>query len=189
MHKLNKNIVSFDSERLILVDSLDNEIGTMSKIDCHQGEGRLHRAFSVFLFNAKGELLIQQRSALKKLWPLFWSNSCCSHPREGENITEAVNRRLLDELGIEAVDLEYIYKFSYTAKYKDVGSENELCHVFIGKIDQKIEINLNEIADFKFLNSKDITTLLKREDIYTPWFIMEWERINSDHSELLKTSP
>ena len=106
MHKLNKNIVSFDSERLILVDSLDNEIGTMSKIDCHQGEGRLHRAFSVFLFNAKGELLIQQRSALKKLWPLFWSNSCCSHPREGENITEAVNRRLLDELGIEAVDLE-----------------------------------------------------------------------------------
>ena len=186
MNKLDNNIVSFDNEKLILVDSFDNEIGTMSKIDCHRDNGRLHRAFSVFLFNVKGELLIQQRSASKKLWPLFWSNSCCSHPRDGENINEAVSRRLHDELGISAFDIEYIYKFSYTAKYKDIGSENELCHVFIGKIDQQVEINPNEIADFKFINSKDTSTLLKRKDVCTPWFIMEWERINSDHSRLLK---
>ena len=186
MKKSVNDIVSFDDENLILVDASDNKIGTMSKFDCHQDDGSLHRAFSVFLFNAQGELLIQQRSALKRLWPLFWSNSCCSHPREDESMTEAVARRLHDELGISASNLQYVYKFSYRAKYKDIGSENELCSVYIGSVDQEININNNEIADYKFIELKDLSKLLQRRDVCTPWFMMEWEQLKSKHGELLK---
>ena len=187
MKKSDDYIVSFNNEDLILVDASDNKIGTMSKFDCHQDGGRLHRAFSVFLFNARGELLIQQRSASKRLWPLFWSNSCCSHPRQGENLMEAVTRRLHDELGISVSNLQYVYKFSYAAMYKDIGSENELCSVYMGSVDQKININNNEIADFKFINLKDLPKLLKRGNVCTPWFIMEWEQLKSKHKKLLES--
>src|SRR5690625_5968564 len=88
----------------------------MSKADCHDGDGVLHRAFSVFLFDADGRLLIQQRVAEKRLWPLYWANSCCSHPRAGEETEEAVPRRLDEELGVSA-DVEYVYKFQYQARF------------------------------------------------------------------------
>ena len=122
-------VVSFDSESLILVDRDDTEIGTLSKRDCHNGEGVLHRAFSAFIFNADDELLLQKRAQDKRLWPGFWSNSCCSHPRRGESMAIATTRRLRDELNVEA-ELEYVYKFAYQADYGDAGAENELCHVF-----------------------------------------------------------
>ena len=96
------NIVSYDNEMLIIVDLYDNEIGTLNKFECHQKNGVLHRAFSIFLFNEQGQLLVQKRSIQKKLWPSFWSNSCCSHPRQGEDILEAAKRRLNDELGFAA---------------------------------------------------------------------------------------
>ena len=107
-------IVSSDEERLILVDSDDHETGTSTKSECHDGAGVLHRAFSVFVFNRRGELLIHQRHPSKRLWPNFWSNSCCSHPRAGENVDVAVHRRLEQELGLSA-DLHYVYKFEYVA--------------------------------------------------------------------------
>ncbi|MDH5246330.1 MAG: isopentenyl-diphosphate delta-isomerase, partial [Betaproteobacteria bacterium] len=87
-------IVSSEREELILVDEDDNEVGHLSKADCHDGQGRLHRAFSVFLFNDAGELLLQQRGRSKRLWPGYWSNSCCSHPRRGESLEIATSRRL-----------------------------------------------------------------------------------------------
>ena len=113
---------------LILVDESDEELGFKSKSECHQGNGQLHRAFSVFIFNPSGELLIQKRSRDKALWDLHWSNSCCSHPQKNEQMQLAVKRRLKEELGIEC-PVHYLYKFTYHAKYKDVGSEHELCHV------------------------------------------------------------
>ena len=90
-------IVSSEAEELILVDGEDNETGYLSKAACHDGDGVLHRAFSLFLFDSAGRLLLQQRAATKRLWPGFWSNSCCSHPRRGESMEVATSRRLRDE--------------------------------------------------------------------------------------------
>ncbi|MFU8815807.1 MAG: isopentenyl-diphosphate delta-isomerase, partial [Pseudomonadales bacterium] len=118
-------IVSSEREPLILVDSDDRELGWMDKSAAHDGDGILHRAFSLFIFNAAGELLIQQRAPGKRLWPSFWSNSCCSHPRAGEELSEAVGRRLQQELGMQA-ELHFVYKFEYLAHYRDLGSEHEL---------------------------------------------------------------
>ena len=133
MTETTAKIVSSEDECLILVDLDDIETGVLSKAECHDGEGTLHRAFSLFLFDANGDLLLQQRAPGKRLWPGFWSNSCCSHPRRGESMEIAVARRLQDELHVQAT-LEYVYKFSYQAKYQDLGSEYELCHVLPGNV-------------------------------------------------------
>jgi len=180
------NVVSYDDEKLIMVDLHDNEIGTLSKLECHQKDGILHRAFSIFLFNEQGQLLLQQRSVKKNLWPSFWSNSCCSHPRQGEDILEAAKRRLNDELGLNEVKLEFIYKFSYEAAYKDIGSENELCSVFLGVINQKVNFNHNEIEQIKYINVSDLLIDMGARADYTPWFIMEWKALTSKYINELK---
>ena len=107
-------IVSFDSEPLILVNSHDEAVGEMLKADCHQRGGRLHRAFSLFIFNSSNELLVHQRADSKPLWGGFWTNSCCSHPRVGESIEEAIARRSEEELGF-TTNMRFVYKFEYTA--------------------------------------------------------------------------
>ena len=124
-------VVSSEEEPLILVDESDREIGHLSKGACHDGDGVLHRAFSLFVFNAAGELLLQQRSDEKRLWPLFWSNSCCSHPRRGETMELATERRLAQELGMTS-DSHHLFTFQYQAPYLDLGSENEVCWVYVG---------------------------------------------------------
>jgi len=181
------NIVSYDNEKLIIVDLYDNEIGTLNKFECHQKNGVLHRAFSIFLFNEQGQLLVQKRSIQKKLWPSFWSNSCCSHPRQGEDILEAAKRRLNDELGLGEVKLEFVYKFSYEAAYKDIGSENELCSVFLGVIDQKVNFNSNEIDEIRYINTSDLLSDMDARTDYTPWFIMEWKTLTSQYTNELKS--
>ena len=107
-------IVSSESEELILVDREDREIGFASKADAHDGTGVLHRAFSLFLFDDDGRLLLQQRAQDKRLWGGYWSNSCCSHPRRGESLEVATRRRLRDELNFET-ELEHVYWFCYEA--------------------------------------------------------------------------
>jgi isopentenyl-diphosphate delta-isomerase len=170
-------IVSSESEELILVDISDNELGYLSKQQCHDGEGILHRAFSLFVFNADGELLLQKRSAEKRLWPLFWSNSCCSHPRKGESMEVATCRRLHEELGIE-VNLDFVYKFSYTAQFGELGSENELCSVYLGKNDQAFSANSNEIAEVRHVSRQTLQNELQTNpERFTPWFKLEWERL------------
>ena len=159
---------------LILVDMDDVEIGFKEKVACHVGRGFLHRAFSVFIFNSNGELLIQKRAAGKMLWPGFWSNSCCSHPRRGEDIENAVARRLVEECGI-ACDVEYAYKFCYSAEF-DGGSENEVCSVFIGRCDDKVVVDCDEISEFKWIGISDLLEDIEtRTNDYTPWFKMEIE--------------
>jgi isopentenyl-diphosphate delta-isomerase len=178
-------IVSSESEELILVDDSDIELGFLSKQQCHDGDGILHRAFSLFVFNSNGELLLQKRSADKRLWPLFWSNSCCSHPRKGESMEVATRRRLDEELGIHA-DLEFVFKFSYRAKFDDLGSENELCSVFLGKTDQAYSANANEIAEARFVSVDALQSeLLASPEAFTPWFKMEWESLRSTYSARL----
>ena len=180
-----KKIVSSEAESLILVDSDDNEIGLMSKADCHDGAGVLHRAFSIFLFNQNGELLLQQRASGKRLWPAYWANSCCSHPREGETIEYAAERRLQDELNTRA-DLESVYKFEYQATFGELGSEHELCHVFLGVLDQTPIANETEIAALRFVSAGELSEeLAGRPEEFTPWLKLEWQQLNSEFAEIL----
>jgi isopentenyl-diphosphate delta-isomerase len=181
------NIVSFDDEKLIVVDGQDNILGYKTKEECHQGSGILHRAFSVFIFNDKKELLLQRRSDQKLLWPLYWSNSCCSHPRKGENIEDASHRRTQEELGL-TTRLKYLYKFQYQASFKNFGSENELCSVYIGKANGAVEANQNEIAEWKYIDLPVLDIeLQKKSELYTPWFKLEWDRIRRDYMDQINT--
>ena len=170
-------IVSSEQEQLILVDRDDNELGFLSKAECHNGAGVLHRAFSVFLFNDAGELLLQQRSSNKRLWPGFWSNSCCSHPRRGESMEVATRRRLLDELNLDTA-LEYVYRFCYTAEFGAAGSENESCHVYLGRVPSELQPNENEIAGLRFIAAADFEAELARfPERFTPWCKQEWSEL------------
>jgi isopentenyl-diphosphate delta-isomerase len=178
-HKENK--VSFDDEMLILVDEEDQIVGYKDKLSCHADSGIRHRAFSIFIFNDAGQVLMQKRSDQKQLWPLFWSNSCCSHPRKGEKMGRAVLRRLNEELGFKT-DLKYIFKFKYQAAYEDIGSENEYCSVFIGKSNKTVETNINEIAEWKYIDPEELDKLLEdNPEEFTPWFKMEWERLRNEY--------
>jgi len=177
--------VSSEQEELILVDDNDVEIGSQSKARCHDGDGILHRAFSVFLFNAEGELLLQQRADEKRLWPRYWSNSCCSHPRRGEDVAEAAFRRLDDELNVKAT-LEFVYKFQYQANYQDLGAEHELCHVFLGRLLNDAAANPTEISALRFVNAADLDQeFIEQPERFTPWMKLEWQRLNSDHRKIL----
>lgn len=179
-------IVSSESEELILVDRDDNEIGYVSKGDAHDGRGLLHRAFSVFLFNEQGELLLQQRAAGKRLWGGYWSNTCCSHPRRGESLEVATARRLRDELNVAAT-LEYVYRFCYEAGFGDLGSENELCHVFLGQAPQKVQPNDSEISALRYLSPADLKMeFTERPERYTPWFMQEWRELTTTYREQLE---
>jgi len=179
------SIVSSESELLILVDVDDQETGGLNKSACHDGEGILHRAFSVFLFNAQGELLLQQRAAGKRLWPMFWTNTCCSHPRQGESMEIATQRRLDQELGT-ATALEFIYKFSYHARFDDRGSENELCSVFLGRLEREAVANETEIAELRFIGADALNDEIgAHAERFTPWFKMEWQRLNDEFAERL----
>jgi len=174
--------VSFADEPLILVDDLDNDVGHLDKWRCHAGAGVLHRAFSVFVFDARGRILLQRRSAQKPLWPLFWSNSCCSHPRRGESMLRAVVRRLHEELGLNGVRPEFLYKFQYHAAYENIGSEHELCSVFFATADQIPQANPAEIDDLMWVTPEQLDRLIDDEtQRLTPWLRMEWHRIRRDY--------
>lgn len=178
-------IVSSEQELLICVDAQDQSVGSATKSQCHDGAGTLHRAFSIFIFNSQGQLLLQQRAEGKRLWPAFWSNSCCSHPRWGEDLEAAANRRLTQELGLSA-QLQYLYKFEYAAHYKNLGSEHELCSVFVGSSDAQPKVNANEISAWRWVDPAELTHALKHEpQNYTPWLQLEWQRLQQDFSKHL----
>lgn len=170
---------------MILVDVEDRQTGTLSKAECHDGNGVLHRAFSVFLFDDEGRLLLQKRASGKRLWPGYWSNTCCSHPRDGESLDIAVSRRLADELHTRT-DPEFVYKFIYQASFENQGAENELCHVFIGRVLDEPVANDTEIAELRYATAKQLDSDLARSpDLFTPWFKMEWRRLNDDFANRL----
>jgi isopentenyl-diphosphate delta-isomerase len=174
--------VSSEEDLLILVDSEDHETGVLDKTRCHDGEGVLHRAFSLFVFNRKGELLLQQRDGAKRLWGGYWSNSCCSHPRAGESMELAVHRRLSEELGITA-SLRFIYKFEYHARFEGIGCEHELCWVYVGETTDEPAPHPDEIAAWRWLETSAVDTeLAQHPDRFTPWFRMEWLALRSTYS-------
>ena len=178
-------VVSSPAEELILVDADDNETGYLSKAACHDGDGVLHRAFSLFVFNEKGQLLLQRRASNKRLWGGYWSNSVCSHPRRGESTEDAARRRLRDELNVDA-NLEYVYKFCYQANFGDAGAENELCHVYLGSLKGPARPNKNEIDRIRYLTVDLVEHELRtRPEVLTPWFKLEWQTLNNDYADEL----
>lgn len=174
---IRREVVSSEAEPLILVDADDNEIGFESKGRCHDGDGILHRAFSLFVINGDDEVLLQQRSGDKRLWPLYWSNSCCSHPRRGESLSVAAERRLYEEVGLRC-DFEFLYKFQYQVPFGDAGSEHELCSVFLGRSDDAPHVNETEIAAWRYISPDALSAELESSpDQFTPWFKLEWPRV------------
>jgi len=174
--------VSNDQELLELVDAHGRTTEYGSKELCHRGAGRLHRAFSIYLFTSDMELLLQQRGGEKRLWPLTWSNSCCSHPRQGEAEQDACRRRLLEELGV-AVPLVRLFDFEYQARYRDLGAEHELCSVFAGRVDARaLRPNRREIHALRTVPAAELDAALRDSAApFTPWLRIAWEKIRRDH--------
>lgn len=165
-----------EEEFVILVDEQDNEQGTMEKMQAHY-EGKLHRAFSVFLFNEKKELLLQRRALTKYHSPGLWTNTCCSHPRKGEETVNAAIRRMKEEMGIEA-DVEKAYQFLY---HSDVGQgliEHELDHVFVGEFSGNPVINEEEVSEWKYASLTAIEEgMSSSPEEYTVWFRITFDSI------------
>ncbi len=156
-------------EKVILVDVEDNAIGEMNKMEAHE-LGILHRAFSVFILNSKGELLLQQRALSKYHSPGLWTNTCCSHQRSGEHSLSAAHRRLKEEMGVQS-DLKEAFSFLYKADMGNGLTEHELDHVIIGVCDQEPIINLEEVTDWKWVNLDDLKLdLAHSPEKYTAWF-------------------
>ena len=183
----NGDVVSFDNEALIIVDAQDRILGHGTKAELHQGAGTLHRAFSIFLFNDAGHVLLQQRSADKPLWPGFWSNTCCSHPRRGESYGIATRRRLKEELGVEA-PLRFTHRFRYQAQFSAEGAEHELCSVYVGRIDGDPVPNPQEVSDWQWVSPSALDEWLDTNpENLTPWFKLEWAALRSgEHAETLE---
>ncbi len=166
-------------DNLVLVDANDRQIGVAEKIQCHVGEGLLHRAFSVFVYGPDGRILLQQRSAAKPLWPMYWSNSCCGHPLPGEPVQAAAERRTGEELGINC-EARFLYKFHYQARYSNGYSENELCHVFEAVYDGDLQPDPAEIAAWRWITPVELTEEIDRfPERFSPWMKLEWAELRS----------
>lgn len=164
------------TEQVILVDENDNPIGTAEKLQAHR-EGLCHRAFSVFIFN-NGHLLLQQRAKDKYHSPGLWTNTCCSHPRPGEEIISAGQRRLQEEMGLH-VDLKNLGHFHYIAHFNNGLTENEIDHVLVGHINQQIITpNDKEVAAYRWITIAELRKeLAKTPDQFTPWLKLALELI------------
>ncbi|MGB5507458.1 isopentenyl-diphosphate Delta-isomerase [Robiginitalea sp.] len=162
-------------EQVILVTPEDTVIGTMPKMEAHE-KAVLHRAFSVFVLNDKGETLLQQRAAHKYHSPLLWTNTCCSHQRIGETNIEAGRRRLGEEMGFDT-ELKELFSFIYKAPFDNGLTEHELDHVLLGDFNGEPKINPDEVASWKWMALEEIKDdLEKHPEVYTAWFRIIFNR-------------
>lgn len=162
-------------ENVILVNEKDEPIGLMPKMEAHE-KALLHRAFSVFVMNAKGETMLQQRAKDKYHSPLLWTNTCCSHQREGESNIDAGKRRLMEEMGF-TTELKELFNFVYKASFDNGLTEHEFDHVMVGYFENEPNINPEEVADWKWMHPKDIKTdIAENPEDYTAWFKIIFER-------------
>lgn len=156
------------NEYLILVDENDVEYGVMEKLQVHQS-GFLHRAFSIFIFNSKGELLIQQRASGKYHSGGLWTNSCCSHPRQGESVAEAVTRRLKEEMGM-VCETRFLFSFIYKATFENGLTEHEYDHVYFGMSDETPVPDKSEVQAWKYMSIPELDMDIRNNPgLYTEW--------------------
>ena len=165
-----------EEEKVILVDEHDNMIGTMDKMDAHR-QGMLHRAFSIFIFNRKGEMLLQQRAMSKYHSAGLWTNACCSHPQPGEKTIDAAQRRLMEELGFET-PIRKIFDFTYKAEFENGLTEYEFDHVFAGEYEGQTNISPAEVNDFCYKETSEIKSMLESHpQKFTAWFHIAFPKI------------
>lgn len=163
-------------EEVILVDEQDVSTGTMPKLEAHE-KAVLHRAFSIFIFNSKGEMLLQQRAQNKYHSAGLWSNACCSHPRPGEDTATAALRRLKEEMGFET-ELEKVFDFVYKASFENGLTEHEFDHVFVGYHDGAVYPDKNEAAGYAFTSVNEIEKLLTTQpELFTAWFHIAFPKV------------
>jgi isopentenyl-diphosphate delta-isomerase len=157
------------NEMVVLVNEQDQQIGLMEKIEAHE-KGLLHRAFSVFILNDANELLLQKRALSKYHSPGLWTNTCCSHPKDNENIINAGNRRLKEEMGFQT-ELKPFLSFVYKAKFENGLTEYEFDHVLIGKYNDEPLINFAEVCDWKWVDLESLSLdIINNSENYTVWF-------------------
>jgi isopentenyl-diphosphate delta-isomerase len=169
-------------ENVILVNERDEEIGTMEKMSAHE-EGVLHRAISIFIFNEKGEMLLQQRASKKYHSGGLWTNACCSHPRPGEETEAAAVRRLKEELGFET-SLNKVFDFVYKTSFDNGLIEYEFDHVFIGNYNGIISPNVNEVKDYCYKSLEEIESSLQTHPHkYTVWFKIAFPKVMTIREE------
>lgn len=165
-------------EHVILVDTEDQEIGTMEKMEAHH-KGLLHRAFSVFVYNTAGELMLQQRAHSKYHSGGLWTNTCCSHPRTGEAVETAAHRRLMEEMGFDC-ELAYAFSFIYKSELDNGLTEHELDHVLIGSFNGTPQLNSEEVADWRFVTMDAIREGIQQTpENYTEWFKIVFDRVDA----------
>ena len=156
-------------EKVILVNEKDEQIGLMPKMEAHE-KALLHRAFSVFVFNEKNELMIQQRAHEKYHSPGLWTNTCCSHQREGESNVDAGKRRLQEEMGF-STDLKDTISFIYKAPFENGLTEHEFDHILVGKFEGEPDLNPAEVSDWKWMSLEELRDDMSRNPgRYTEWF-------------------
>lgn len=156
-------------ENVILVNQNDEQIGLMPKLEAHE-KAVLHRAFSVFILNNKNEIMLQQRASIKYHSPLLWTNTCCSHQREGETNIQAGSRRLFEEMGFET-SLKELFHFIYKAPFDNGLTEHELDHVMIGYYNDEPKINREEVENWKWMSIENVAKDIQLQpEIYTVWF-------------------
>lgn len=164
-----EHILSMNEEQVILVNTQDEPIGLMPKLEAHE-KGVLHRAFSVFILNEKKQVMLQQRAHHKYHSPLLWTNTCCSHQRAGETNLQAGKRRLQEEMGI-VTELKELFHFIYKAPFDNGLTEHELDHVMVGYYEKQPEINPDEVESWKWMHIEEIRQDLQQNpDLYTVWF-------------------
>lgn len=156
---------------VILVDKNDNQLGLMEKIEAHK-KAVLHRAFSVFILNENNELLLQKRALSKYHSPGLWTNTCCSHPRDGESVINAGIRRLSEEMGFET-ELNTLFSFIYKAEFDNGLTEHEFDHVLLGRYNKNPLINKLEVSDWRWIDVE----LLKKDVVVSPYLYTVWFKI------------
>ncbi|MFL5787322.1 MAG: isopentenyl-diphosphate Delta-isomerase [Flavisolibacter sp.] len=167
-------------QQIILVNENDEFVGVMEKMEVHR-KGLLHRAFSVFIFDKEGKMLLQKRSLEKYHSAGLWTNACCSHPKPGESVEDASQRRLFEELGISTT-LQKIFVFTYKSKVENDMIEHEFDHVFAGEYDGNIQWNPEEVAECRLIDLNTIKSELENSpELYTAWFRIAFPEIEKWH--------
>ena len=175
------------SQELILVNEQDEQTGTGEKMMIHR-EGLLHRAFSIFIFNENGQMLMQRRSLSKYHSGGLWTNACCSHPGPGEDLERSAHKRLQEEMGF-STPLTKVFDFIYRAGFGNGMTEHEFDHVFVGEYDGPVLYNKDEVMDYCYQSMEEIRQSISfRPDAYTEWFKLAFPRVDNWWQERFKTN-